>query len=352
MTAIIDSFEEITPEWMTGALGAGTVTAVETEVMSVGQLGFVARVTLTHDDDTSDAPATVMVKLPREDPGSRQIGVGLGTYEAEVRFYREVAPTVSVKTPQLYWGDVESSTGRFTLVMEDLASHGEPGDMIAGGTVDQAAAALEALVALQAPRWNESALHDLPWLAAPERSQIMFAGVAPGFPPFAERFGDLLPADDIALVERVVPHANAWAARMTTGTTVVVHGDFRMDNVIYPAGGDQPVAVFDWQAARVGLPLIDACVYLGGCLSLEDRRAHDRDLLREYHAGLQAAGVAGFSFDDVWEAYRWGVFYGLFLSVPFSIQLDRTERGDQLFAGMVRAYTQLARDLESEQLLG
>jgi hypothetical protein len=53
----------------------------------------------------------------------------------------------------------------------------------------------------------------------------------------------------------------------------------------------------------------------------------------------------------VWESYRWCVFYGLMLSVPFSVQLERTERGDALFAGMVRSYAQQARDLESMELL-
>lgn len=62
-------------------------------------------------------------------------------------------------------------------------------------------------------------------------------------------------------------------------------------------------------------------------------------------------GATGFSLDDVWESYRWCVFYGLMLSVPFSVQLERTERGDALFAGMVRSYAQQARDLDSKELL-
>jgi hypothetical protein len=61
--------------------------------------------------------------------------------------------------------------------------------------------------------------------------------------------------------------------------------------------------------------------------------------------------LTGFSFNDVWESYRWCVFYGLMLSVPFSVQLERTERGDALFSGMVRSYAQPARGLDSKELL-
>jgi hypothetical protein len=357
-TTIVDSVDEITPDWLTDALrqarvlDEGRVTSFESEVMSVGQLGLVARLSLTYDDvGTGNPPPTVMVKLASRDAGSRAAGVALGIYEAEVRFYQQVAPTVAIRVPRLFWADVESTTGRFTLLIEDLSGTGAPGDMIAGGTPDQAARALEALVGLHAPRWSDPALHEWEWLAHPARNQVFFGAVEPALPLFLERFGDHLDPDDLALVEHVVPHANAWAARITAGPTVVLHGDYRMDNLFFPHDPAEPVAVFDWQATRLGPPLVDVSVYLGGCLTLEDRRRHERELLRQYHDGLVSRRVTGFSFDDVWESYRWCVFYGLLLSVPFSVQLERTDRGDALFAGMVRAYAQQARDLDSKELL-
>lgn len=356
MTTIVDAVAQLTPEWMTDALRAsgvlaGSVATAETDVLGVGQLGLVVRVGLTYDGDAGAAPASVMVKLPREDPGSRHLGVAMRIYEAEVRFYQQIAPTVAVATPRLYWGDLEPETGRFTLVLEDLSPVGEPGDMIAGGTVDQAAKALEALVALQAPRWNDPGLRAIEWLADPQRSAMLFAGVEPTLPAFVERFGDRLGPHDVALLERIAPKANAWAAGMLAGDVVVVHGDYRMDNMIFPHDAAAPVHVFDWQATRLGPPLVDAAVYLGGCLRPDERRAHERDLLREYHAGLVAGGVSGLGFDAVWDAYRNAVFWGLMLAVPMSMQLERTDRGDALFAGMVRTFADFARDLDSEATL-
>ncbi|WP_293048856.1 phosphotransferase [Mycobacterium sp.] len=354
---IVDSIDDIGADWLTDALRQadclpqGRVASFGSELMSVGQLGLVARFALTYEGAGSDVPPTVMVKLPSRDSGSRAIGVVLGVYESEVRFYQKIAPTVGVRVPRPHWSDIEPSTGRFTLLLEDLSEVGEPGDMIAGGTPDQAARALDALVELQAPRWSDPTLREEDWLAHPSRNQTMFAGVEPALPLFLERFGDHLDSGDRKLVEQVVPHANAWAERMTAGPTVVLHGDYRMDNILFPDDPAAPAAVFDWQATRLGPPLVDASVYLGGCLSLEDRRRHERKLLSRYHDGLMSRGVTGFSFDDLWESYRWCVFYGLMLSVPFSVQLERTERGDALFAGMVRSYAQQARDLESMELL-
>ncbi|CQD18200.1 aminoglycoside phosphotransferase [Mycobacterium lentiflavum] len=354
---IVDSVDDITAAWLTdalrqgGRLDSGQVVAFSSELMSVGQLGSVARLTLAYRDAGPDVTPTVMVKWPSKDAGSRAIGVTLGVYESEVRFYQEIAPTVGIRVPAVRWADIESTTGRFTLLLEDLSEVGMPGDMIAGGSPDQAARALDALVDLQAPRWSDPALRELDWLANPTRRQNFFAGVEPALPLFLERFADRLDAEDIEFVRQVVPYAQAWAAQMTAGPTVVLHGDYRMDNILFPHDPTAKVAVFDWQAASLGPPLVDASVYLGGCLSLGDRRHYERDLLRHYHDGLVAQGVTGFSFDEVWESYRWCIFYGLMLSVPFSVQLEQTERGDALFAGMVRSYTQQARDLESMELL-
>src|SRR4051794_2875084 len=101
MTQIADTVEEITPEWLTDALRDGgvlpegsRVTGAESELQSTGQLGHVARMTLDYEGERDGAPDTLMVKLPRADEGSRQIGVVLGTYEGEVRFYKEIASTV------------------------------------------------------------------------------------------------------------------------------------------------------------------------------------------------------------------------------------------------------------------
>ena len=228
MTRIVDSVEDIGAQWVTdalrqaGCLDDGRVASFQSELMSVGQLGLVARLSLTYQGAGPDAPPTVMVKLPSKDLGSRGLGVALGVYEGEVRFYQEIAPTVGIRVPRLYWAGIESATGRFTLLLEDLSAAGEPGDMIAGGTPDQAARALAALVELQSPRWSDPALREKDWLAHPSRNQTFFAAVEPALPLFLERFGDRLDPEDITFVEQIVPYANAWAAHMADGPTVAL----------------------------------------------------------------------------------------------------------------------------------
>lgn len=267
-TTIVDTLGEVTPRWVTdalryaGVLRRGEVIALTSDLMNVGQLGLVVRLSLTYDGAEPGPLATVMLKLPSNDARSRKVGTTLGIYEGEVRFYQQIAPAVAIRVPRLYHAGIEPATGRFTLLREDLSTTGTPGDMIAGGTPQQAAQALDALTALHAPTWSDPALSELKWLADPGRNQVFLAGVQPMLPLFLERFGDRLDRRDVALVEQVTPHANGWAARMTQGHRVVLHGDYRMDNVFFPHDAAAPVAVFDWQATRLGPPLVDASVYL------------------------------------------------------------------------------------------
>ena len=91
-TRIVDSVDDITADWLTealhqaGCLDQGRVASLGSELMSVGQLGLVARLTLSYDGAGPDVPPTAMVKLPSKDAGSRAVGVALGIYESEVRF--------------------------------------------------------------------------------------------------------------------------------------------------------------------------------------------------------------------------------------------------------------------------
>ena len=53
---------------------------------------------------------------------SRSTGVSLRAYEAEVRFYRDVAGTVGIRTPRCHFAAIDVSTGWFTLVLDFLDS--------------------------------------------------------------------------------------------------------------------------------------------------------------------------------------------------------------------------------------
>ena len=80
--------------------------------------------------------------------------MAMRNYEREVRFYKEIAPTVGIRTPRCYHADWDRDSGLFVLLLEDLAP-AQQGDQIDGCTLEQAALALDELAKLHAPRWAD-----------------------------------------------------------------------------------------------------------------------------------------------------------------------------------------------------
>ena len=359
MPAIVDTVEELTADWFTDALREGgvipeaaSVAKADNEIYGTGQFGFVVRSELTYEGDAPDAPRSVIVKIPSDDETARGFAKMIGAYEVEVRFYNDILPRVEVGAPRAYWGEVEPETNRFTLVLEDLTSDREVGDAIAGGTPEQAAAAMDQLVKLQAPVWNDPSLRELEWLASPARTAALFGLVEPAMPAFKERFGKRVSAEDMALAEQLAPKAAAYPERAWHDPLVPIHGDYRLDNLMFAQGSDGLDAkVIDFQSVRLGPPLIDHGIYLSSCLSLEDRREHQDALLRRYYDGLVDAGVEDFSFDDCMESYRQGSLYLFLLSVGAGMNLKQTERGDELFGGLFAMGAELVRELDAASFL-
>jgi Phosphotransferase enzyme family len=355
---IADTLDDLSPEWFTAALreggtiaGDAAVVSAESNAIGTGQLGSVILCQLGYEG-TADAPSSLVIKLPSGDETARQMGVALGVYDAEVRFYEELAPLVEIRVPHVHWSGLEPESGRFTLILEDLTPTAEVGDAVAGGTLEQIELAMKALAGLQAPLWDSPELRERPWLCDIARTEMLFAGAPAALEPFAERFGKLLEPAHLALARELAPKAGALTKTIWKPPFVVSHGDYRVDNMMFGAGRSAtPVTVIDWQGARLGIPSLDPTYCLVASMSAEDRRAHEQDLLRAYHDSLLAAGVSGFSFDACWEGYRAASLYPFLALIPASLTLAQTERGDQLLTAMIRNAAELIADTGAARVL-
>jgi hypothetical protein len=295
------------------------------------------------------APGSLAVKLASGNEVARRTGLQFGVYEAEIHFYREIAHTVGITTPSCLFADIDPQGGWFTLVLADVTIGSRVGDMLEGGTLDQAAMAMEEVVKLHAPRWNDASVAQKT-RSQPDRWQAFVDLFPQSLEPFLEDFGSQLEPEQVALCERIVPRASELLTPPPMPFTVL-HGDYRLDNMAFGSRpGSPPVTVFDWQTSRVGPPLLDVTYYLGSCLTIADRRQHERELLRLYHEGIRTAGISDFSWDELWEAYRRNALYGAIAFVGSSPHVERTERGQALYLAGVRQFATLVLDLESERL--
>ncbi len=354
---LISDPEQIGAEWLTqvlrasGAVSEARVVGVALTIVGTGQMGENVRFDLEYDRAEAGVPGTVVGKFPSSDPTSRATAASQGSYVREVRFYQQVAATVDIRTPRCFYAEIDLTSNQFALIMEDLAP-ARQGDQLEGCSVDQAAVALEELAKLHAPRWGDSALAKIEWL--PRRSvdgaKVLGALYGSVWPGFVERYGAQLEADSLALAEKFGANVEEWALYGAEAATTVVHGDYRVDNMLFatPAGG-HPVTVVDWQTLGEGRGVGDASYFLGASLRTEDRRKHERDLLREYHGLLLAGGVTDLDWDLCWEEYRRHAFGGLLMSVVASMIVLQSERGDAMFTTMARRHSRHAIDLGCEE---
>src|SRR5262245_59856951 len=121
--------QELTAAWLTAALRAGGVLraaavadfACEPLGGGEGLIGQLARVRLRCDPPEEGAPATLIAKFPSAHAANRAIGMRMGFYEVEGRFYQEIAEDVDLRTARCYFTGVRPETEEFLLLLEDLA---------------------------------------------------------------------------------------------------------------------------------------------------------------------------------------------------------------------------------------
>jgi aminoglycoside/choline kinase family phosphotransferase len=368
MTALSDRIPDtpalLTPDWLTAALSAAgvlptggpRVASVAASPVGTGQMCDSLRLTLGYDGPTdgTNAPATLVAKLPAADPTSRETARTLGSYETEVRFYQELAGTLPMRTPAVYHADIEPETAAFVLLLEDLAP-AAPGDQLAGCSLAEAEVAVDELVKLHAARWGDPGLASYPWLAKDRDASAQFMLVL--LPSLWDGFRDRYAAE-------VGPEVHAAGDAVFAGLEgylradiepwTILHGDYRLDNLLFdPRPGGTPIAVVDWQTCALGPGAQDLAYFVGAGLVPADRRTHESALVDRYHAALVAAGVDGDGYprERLWRDYRWGTWAGLLMTVGAAMLVERTDRGDRMFLTMADRHARHALDLDAAEVL-
>jgi hypothetical protein len=349
---IADAPGLLTPAWLSSVLGA-TVTDVAQAAVGTGQMSDSIRLELTYEGTVPpELPTSVIAKLPAADPTSRATGLSLRSYEIEVRFYQELAPTLPMRTPRAHHADIDVETGSFVMLLEDLRP-ARQGDQLAGCGLAEATVAVDELVKLHSPRWADPGLDDIEWLHRdPDASRSGMLMLLPMlWAGFRERYADQLGPE----VHEAGDPLFAGLERFMGDTSqplTVVHGDYRLDNLLF--GGDVggvPIAVVDWQTCAHGAGTSDLAYFIGAGLLLDERREVERDLVRRYHEGLLATGVEDYDFDRCWEGHRRGTFAGLIMAIAASMLVEQTERGDAMFMAMAHRHARHALDLDAPALL-
>ncbi|MDD9372185.1 MAG: phosphotransferase [Acidimicrobiales bacterium] len=342
---IVDDPAQLTPAWFDAALGGSvahggaSVRGVTTEPVGTGQMASTLRARLDLADGTT---RTVVVKYARPDVESAMAGMA---YAKEVAFYVELGERVAVRTPHCHYAAIEEGQPRFVLVLEDMAD-AQQGDQIGGCPVGHAEAALVNLAGLHGTTWCDEGLAASDWLGgnAAITPDVMVPVLTMAADSFAERFAAELDPAEAAVLDASRELLAAWMFDRGDHFSVV-HGDYRLDNLLFPADDPTGVAAVDWQTASVGPPARDVAFFLSTCLEVEDRRRHEDDLVAAYHRSLGSHGVTGYGLDECRTDYRLGMLHGPLIILLGRLTAGVTERGDEMFRAMWRRSSAAIDDL-------
>lgn len=309
------SADQITEAWLTTVLvppgNPARVTGIDVLSRSDGTTNRL-RLGLSYEGAEVTLPPSVFVKFS---PNlSHRIALNAsGMTDQETWFYRDLRPLASVATPQLLAAESHPASGRFVLVLEDLAARGVTfNDATRALTRDEADRLIDALASLHAGMWENPRLQNRRFSTPVQgRYADFFHLVNRPFLRLAIKRGglDLIPAEVRNL--KTLQH-RFWQqlALDSTSPVTMIHGDCHAGNVYFDQAG-MP-GLYDWQLVRRGSWGYDLGYCLMSVLAIDDRRAWERDLLARYFERLREHGVAVVpSAEEGWRHYRRQSAYGL-----------------------------------------
>jgi hypothetical protein len=316
---IVRDLDQVTPQWLTGLLQNRYpgVVVENTEVIGLKNSHTTKlrlRWELNAAGKAAGLPAQVCLKANWSD------GFESGEIcELEARFYHFMQGQLSAPVPKTYCCDWDGDGGgRGIVVMEDLGSvPGQFGNSADHLGVDGVAKGLESLAVLHGSLWGSPKLDEQTWLHTSMDTPVdsdqllqMYNYVALNVPkPEYRAFLPQWMYDTPDLFSFAFDELTAFEMAQTT-PRCLVHGDAHQGNSFLRADGQR--VWHDWQLVRKGRPWRDVTYFMTGALTIEERRASAKDLIKHYREALKATGAEGvLDQDAAFEQYRRWPVYGM-----------------------------------------
>jgi len=347
--ALPTALEGITAEWMTRALATrrpGVVVSRCEVIDTIFGTSTKIRVALDYAShgEGPPLPERMIVKGGFEEHSARMAAM----FTAEVRFYRDILPFTTLRTPECYFAGTQPAghPGSYQgiVIMEDLALRGV---RFCSGLVpethDEVSRRLRSLAVHHARTWNS------PEFAPGGRWDWVRSRFTTDSKAYADRY--LQPevwahymssprgaAVSVTLHDREwMGHALARLGEIEARSDLcIIHGDTHLGNLYIEPDGTP--GFFDMQSARANWAL-EVAYHVGVSVDVADRRRWEGGLLETYLAELRANGVAAPSFDEAWELYVRSLAYGYFIfainEVHFQTEAVNTANCARIAAAMI-----------------
>lgn len=310
-------YEEITTAWLTSVL---TTAAPGAEVLSHSlgpeDEGTSSRrhiyLTWNAAGIEAELPTSVFCKSTMSLESRYLLGMN-GGIAAEAVFYNSVLPTLHIRTPRPLFAQYDPETFNSIIIMRDLAGQVTFGTHEHDLTLEQARSQLRLLAQLHAKYLDspelDTALHEFKSWEDYFAITVEAAGFGPACARGFAMAEDVIPPRLFARVDEIWPATLRSVEAHRELPRTLIHSDVHLKNWYIDTDGQ--MGLNDWQCSCKGNWGRDLAYALSTALTLDNRRAWERDLVAYYVEQLHAAGAPQVEFDTAWRLYRQNLFSAL-----------------------------------------
>lgn len=338
----------ITTEWLNQSLAQGIENQiVHCQIDDIGDGngfgGKTLRANLTWEQPAD--LASVIIKLPVEDPTSLASLMISGVLMREVRFYQEIAPHLDLDIPKIYYTEIDDHD--FVIIMEDLGEVKQR--MLKPLDTEELETAVRSIAKLHAAFWNSPAL-EADWLSPvadgdDESRQDNFRSMNHALELLAES------PEDTSYVEACIHRLIDLLPKAPKVTPLpnpitLAHGDFHGNNIHIH---EDQVTIFDWQLVAKGTPAMDVANLIASSSEPTEYQKIAEPLLKTYHEALLAEGITDYPLSKLQQGYADAMFFTFlkFVVVVGTISYD-AEGGEALQADILPKLDFMARNADAE----
>lgn len=304
------SYEAITDQWLTDVLckrhPGAQVVAHTLDAPDNGSSNR-CKIYLEYNQPGVRAglPTALFCKASHDLVNRLVLGTSGGAH-CEVTFYNKVRPLLNIEAPECFFAEFNPNTFNSMVFLGDLTGKGtEFCTHKTRVTRKRVESQLDLLGELHGKCYQSTEikqrLSELPtWPEYFERTLAfgMKDGSNQGFLSAKE----VIPPRLFARFEAVWAATLQSVARHNDLPMTLAHGDVHLKN--WYVAGNGAMGLGDWQCCARGHWGRDFAYTISTALTIEDRRAWEKDLLRYYLQRMQAAGGPAVAFDEAWNHYR------------------------------------------------
>ncbi|EXJ80709.1 hypothetical protein A1O3_06993 [Capronia epimyces CBS 606.96] len=310
----VHRYDMITTDWLQEVLGASTPGAEITQwERTGGHKGMTSRhflqVEWNEAGTTAELPTSIFIKATPDEGLLRETLSMLHMAELESNIYNVCGKDLADLIPRCYYAKAYPG-GRFIILLEDLVQRNvEVHWMGDDCSVEYAKAVAVAQGKIHARFWNSPRFEgdgDMVWVRPRTRRfgeqwlQRQFTHVRATF--LKSDLGKACPIYVRNLIENWEKNCTRCYEYWDRKPPTLVHGDSHLGNVLKFSDGS--AGYYDWQCLFRGYGFRDLAYFLMSALTVEDVKAHEKDIFDLYLTTLEENGVTTVDPAEAWLDYN------------------------------------------------